>query len=124
MIDAACRYDGYVVQCTGNRIFVLFGAPVAHEDHPQRALHAAIRMQDEIRRFAERLRAENGINLQVRVLAPTSVSSSGVRSRPGAGQVEYTPIGHSTSLASRLQTLTNIRRRRGRRVSAPSLAVP
>src|SRR6266849_1643600 len=42
MIDAAHRYDGYVVQSTGDGIFALFGAPVAHEDHPQRALHAAI----------------------------------------------------------------------------------
>src|SRR5712691_8076450 len=39
MIDAAHRYDGYVVQSTGDGIFALFGAPVAHEDHPQRALY-------------------------------------------------------------------------------------
>ena len=38
MIDAVRRYDGYVVQSTGDGIFALFGAPVAHEDHPQRAL--------------------------------------------------------------------------------------
>ena len=37
MIDAVHRYDGYIVQSTGDGIFVLFGAPVAHEDHPQRA---------------------------------------------------------------------------------------
>ena len=42
MINAAHLYDGYVVQSTGDGIFALFGAPVAHEDHPQRALHAAI----------------------------------------------------------------------------------
>jgi class 3 adenylate cyclase len=41
MIDAAHRYDGYVVQSTGDGIFALFGAPVAHEDHPQRALYVA-----------------------------------------------------------------------------------
>jgi class 3 adenylate cyclase len=34
MIDAVHRYDGYVVQSTGDGIFALFGAPVAHEDHP------------------------------------------------------------------------------------------
>src|SRR5262249_45310886 len=50
MIDAARRYDGYV-QSTGDGIFALFGAPIAHEDHPQRALHAALRMQQEIRRY-------------------------------------------------------------------------
>src|SRR5216683_7463121 len=37
MIDAVHRYDGYIVQSTGDGIFALFGAPVAHEDHPQRA---------------------------------------------------------------------------------------
>jgi hypothetical protein len=41
MSDAVHRYDGYVVQSTGDGIFALFGAPVAHEDHPQRALYAA-----------------------------------------------------------------------------------
>src|SRR5208337_5060058 len=43
MIDAARRYGGYIVQSTGDGIFALFGAPVAHEDHPQRALYAALR---------------------------------------------------------------------------------
>jgi class 3 adenylate cyclase len=106
MIDAAHRYDGYVVQSTGDGIFALFGAPVAHEDHPQRALYSALRMQDEVKRYAERLRAEQGVNLQVRVGVNTGEVV--VRSiTTGAGQTEYTPIGHSTSLASRLQTLAN-----------------
>ncbi len=38
MIDAVHRYDGYIVQSTGDGIFALFGAPIAHEDHPHRAL--------------------------------------------------------------------------------------
>jgi class 3 adenylate cyclase len=106
MIEAVRRYDGYIVQSTGDGIFALFGAPVAHEDHPQRALYAAIRMQDEMRRFAERLRAEKGLNLQIRVGA--NVGDVVVRSiQTGEAQVEYTPIGHSISLASRLQVLAN-----------------
>ena len=52
MIDAVRRYDGYVVQSTGDGIFALFGAPVAHEDHPQRALYAALRMQEELKRYS------------------------------------------------------------------------
>ncbi len=51
MIDAVHRYDGYVVQSTGDGIFALFGAPVAHEDHPQRALYTAMRMQEELERY-------------------------------------------------------------------------
>src|SRR5262244_3231996 len=106
MIDAVHRYDGYIVQSTGDGIFALFGAPVANEDHPQRALYAALRMQDEMCRYAERLRAEKGLNLQVRVGA--NVGDVVVRSiQTGEKKVEYTPIGHSISLASRLQTLAN-----------------
>ncbi len=106
MIDAAHRYDGYVVQSTGDGIFALFGAPVAHEDHPQRALYAALRMQEEMRRYAERLRAEKGINLQVRVGVNTGEVV--VRSiQTGDGHAEYAPIGHSTGLAARLQTLAS-----------------
>ncbi len=105
MIDAAHRYDGYVVQSTGDGIFALFGAPVSHEDHPQRALYAALRMQEEVRRYAEKLRAEKGVNLQVRVGVNTGEVV--VRTiKTDDGKAEYTPIGHSTSLASRLQTLS------------------
>jgi class 3 adenylate cyclase/predicted ATPase len=106
MIDAINRYGGYVVQSTGDGIFALFGAPAAHEDHPQHALYAALRMQEEMHRFAERLRAEKGLNLQVRVGA--NVGDVVVRSiQTGGKKVEYTPIGHSISLASRLQTLAS-----------------
>jgi class 3 adenylate cyclase/tetratricopeptide (TPR) repeat protein len=106
MIDAVHRYDGYIVQSTGDGIFALFGAPVAHEDHPQRALYAALRMQDEIRRYADRQRAEGRAPIQIRVGVNTGEVV--VRSiTTGAGQVEYTSIGHTTNLASRMQTLAN-----------------
>ena len=67
MIDAVRHYDGYVVQSTGDGIFAMFGAPLAHEDHPQRAVHSAMRMQDEVRRYADRLRAQGRAPLQIRV---------------------------------------------------------
>ena len=56
MIDAIDRYGGYVVQSTGDGIFALFGAPVAYEDHPQRALYAALQMQQELRAYAKERR--------------------------------------------------------------------
>jgi class 3 adenylate cyclase/tetratricopeptide (TPR) repeat protein len=103
MIDAAHRYDGYVVQSTGDGIFALFGAPVAHEDHPQRALYAALRLQAELKRYSAKLLAEGGTPIQGRVGINTGEVV--VRSiQTGAGQVEYTPIGHTTNLASRIQT--------------------
>src|ERR1700681_1811145 len=101
MIDAVRRYDGYIVQSTGDGIFALFGAPLAHEDHPQRALFAALRMQDEIRRFADRLRSEGRAPLQIRVGVNTGEVV--VRSiATGDGKSEYTPIGHTANLAARM----------------------
>jgi ribosomal protein L40E len=45
MAEAVGRYEGYVASSTGDGIFALFGAPTAYEDHPQRALYAALDMQ-------------------------------------------------------------------------------
>src|SRR6266481_7806021 len=50
MIDSVAPYGGYVVQSTGDGIFALFGAPIAYEDHPQRALFAALRLQEQLGR--------------------------------------------------------------------------
>src|SRR6516165_5084327 len=102
MIDAARRYDGYVVQSTGDGIFALFGAPVAREDHPQRSLYSAMRMQDEIRRYSARLRADGRPPIQIR--AGANSGEVVVRTiKTGAGHTEYTPIGHTTNLAARMQ---------------------
>jgi class 3 adenylate cyclase/uncharacterized protein YcbX len=104
MIDAVRRYDGYVVQSTGDGIFALFGAPVAHEDHPQRALYSALRMQEELRRYGLKLQGEGRAPIEIRV----GVNTGEVVVRAiatGANQVEYTPIGHTTNLASRLQSI-------------------
>ena len=104
MIDAVRRYDGYVVQSTGDGIFALFGAPVAREDHPQRTLYTAMRMQDEIRRYSSRLRAEGRPPIQIR--AGANSGEVVVRTiKTGATHTEYTPIGHTVNLAARLQSL-------------------
>ena len=104
MIDAAHRYDGYIVQSTGDGIFALFGAPIAHEDHPQRALYAALRIQEEMRRYSAQLREAGNLPIEARVGVNTGEVV--VRSiRTGAAHAEYTPIGHSTSLAARMQAL-------------------
>ncbi len=107
MIDAAHRYDGYIVQSTGDGIFALFGAPLAHEDHPQRALYAALRMQEELRRYSDRMRHGGSLPIQVRVGVNTGEVV--VRTiKTDDAHTEYTPIGHSTSLASRMQALAPI----------------
>jgi class 3 adenylate cyclase/tetratricopeptide (TPR) repeat protein len=106
MIDAVRHYDGYIVQSTGDGIFALFGAPVAHEDHPQRALYAALRMQDGIRRYADRLREAGRAPLQIRIGINTGeVVMRSIRT--GEAKREYAPIGHTTNLAARMQALAN-----------------
>ncbi len=107
MIDAVHRYDGYIVQSTGDGIFALFGAPVAHEDHPQRALYAALRMQEDLKRYSDRLRVEGRVPLQARVGVNTGEAVVRTIQTEG-GHAEYTPIGHSTSLAARMQTVAPI----------------
>jgi class 3 adenylate cyclase/predicted ATPase len=102
MIEAVRRYDGYVVQSTGDGIFALFGAPVAHEDHPQRALYAALRLQDATRAYSAKLVADGGTPLEARVGINTGEVV--VRTLTTAdGHTEYTPIGHTANLASRMQ---------------------
>ena len=119
MIDAVRRYDGHVVQSTGDGIFALFGAPVAHEDHPQRSLYAALRLQDEIRRMSDRLRTEGRTPIEIR--AGVNTGEVVVRSiKTGDRQTEYTPIGHTVNLASRMQSRRQCRRDRDQRQHAQS----
>src|SRR5713101_8179565 len=104
MMDAVHRYEGYVAQSLGDGIFALFGAPIAHEDHPQRALYAALRMQEEMRRYADRIRLEKGVPLQIRVGINTGEVV--LRSiRKDDLHTDYVPVGHSTNLASRMESL-------------------
>src|SRR5438309_2183556 len=91
MIDAVKRYDGYVVQSTGDGIFALFGAPAAYEDHPQRGLYAALQMQRELRAHGQRRAAAGAHPLQARVGVNTGEVV--VRSVETGGKVEDTPSG-------------------------------
>src|SRR6202521_4847040 len=103
MIDAVRRYEGYVVQSTGDGIFALFGAPAAYEDHPQRALYAALRMQGALREHAERLAAQGKPAPQARVGVNTGEVV--MRTVETGERVEYTPVGHVTNLAARMQSV-------------------
>src|SRR5271166_180644 len=107
MMDAVHRYGGYVAQSTGDGIFALFGAPVAREDHPQRALYAALRIQEELKRYSDRIRSEGRLPVQVRVGVNTGEVV--VRTlQTGEAHTEYVPIGHATSLAARMQALAPV----------------
>src|SRR5712692_3136125 len=104
MMEAVHRYEGYVAQSIGDGIFAFFGAPIAHEDHPQRALYAALRMQEEMKKYADKLRLEGKAPIQIRVGVNTGEMV--LRSiRKDDLHADFTPIGHSTSLASRMEGL-------------------
>src|SRR5260370_1512175 len=75
---------------------------MAHEDNPQRGLHAALAMQEELRRYADRLRDEGKLPVEARVGVNTGEVV--VRSIQVGGHTEDTPVGHLTKLAARMQT--------------------
>jgi class 3 adenylate cyclase/predicted ATPase len=106
MMDAVHRYEGYVAQALGDGIFALFGAPIAHEDHPRRALYAALRMQEEMRRYSDTLRQKGSPPLLMRIGVNTGEVV--VRSiRKDDLHTDYIPVGHSTNLAARMEQLAN-----------------
>ncbi|MGE0680846.1 MAG: adenylate/guanylate cyclase domain-containing protein [Candidatus Binatia bacterium] len=104
MMEAVHQYDGYVSQSMGDGIFALFGAPIACEDHPQRAIFAALRMQEAGKRYAEVLRREKGVNVQIRVGLNTGEVVVRAIHKDNL-HTDYTPVGYATSLAARMESL-------------------
>jgi class 3 adenylate cyclase len=106
MVEAVRRYKGYVARTTGDGIFALFGAPAAYEDHPQRALYAALQMQQELRAEGQRRAAKGLQSLEARVGVHTGeVVAYAVET---SGKVEYRLVGHTANLAARLESLAPV----------------
>ena len=103
MMDAVHRYEGTVNQVMGDGIMALFGAPLAHEDHAVRACHAALRMQESVKRYADTLQREAGVRISIRV----GVNSGEVvvRSIRNDLHTDYTAVGQTTHLAARLEQM-------------------
>jgi class 3 adenylate cyclase len=103
MAKVVRRHEGYVARTTGDGIFALFGALVAYEDHPQRALYAALDMQQALRADGQRRAAQGLRSLEARVGVHTGeVVAYSVETN---GKVEYRPVGHTANLAARLESL-------------------
>ncbi len=97
------RFEGTINQYTGDGIMALFGAPIAHEDHAQRACHAALRLRSKLADFAERARRDWGIPFQTRMglnSGPVVVGRIGDDLR-----MDYTAQGLTVGLASRMEQL-------------------
>jgi class 3 adenylate cyclase len=67
LCEGVHRFEGTVDKFTGDGIMALFGAPIAHEDHAQRACYAALHLQQELASYAAELRRSEGLNFSVRM---------------------------------------------------------
>jgi class 3 adenylate cyclase/tetratricopeptide (TPR) repeat protein len=102
MLAEIHRYEGTVNQFLGDGLMALFGAPIAHEDHAQRAAHAALGMQRALAGYREELRPR-GIDFRVRMGLNTGlvvVGAIGDNLR-----MDYTAVGDTTNTAARMQQL-------------------
>jgi class 3 adenylate cyclase/tetratricopeptide (TPR) repeat protein len=97
------RFDGTVDKFTGDGIMAVFGAPLAHEDHAQRACYAALQMLDDVSQYAAELRRGPGLNFSIRIGINSGEVVAG--SIGSAGEGEYTAIGHTVGLAQRMEAL-------------------
>jgi class 3 adenylate cyclase len=97
------RFEGTINQYTGDGIMALFGAPIAHEDSPRRAVHAALGMQRAIRDFGREFHAQRGFRMHMRIEMNTGLVAVG---KIGDDlRMNYTAVGDTTNLAARLQQL-------------------
>jgi class 3 adenylate cyclase/tetratricopeptide (TPR) repeat protein len=103
LTEGVHRFEGTVNQYTGDGIMALFGAPIAHEDHAQRACHAALRLQEELRAYSEDLRRTHGLAFAVRMGLN---SGEVVVGKIGDDlRMDYTAQGHTVGLAARMEQL-------------------
>src|SRR5262249_16722033 len=101
--DGVHRFEGTVNQYTGDGIMALFGAPIADEDHAQRACYTALSLQEDLRRYANELRLEKGINFSVRMGLN---SGEVVVGKIGDDlRMDYTALGLTASLAARMEQI-------------------
>ncbi|HKW78181.1 MAG TPA: adenylate/guanylate cyclase domain-containing protein [Candidatus Limnocylindria bacterium] len=99
LAEEAVANDGTIEKFIGDAVFVIFGAPVAHEDDPQRALRTALAMQRVFAEHAKRVKAERDVELGLRIGIHTGMVVAGsVRS-----VAEYGVMGDTVNTASRIQ---------------------
>jgi class 3 adenylate cyclase/tetratricopeptide (TPR) repeat protein len=103
LCEGVHRFEGTVDKFTGDGIMALFGAPIAHEDHAQRACYAAMHLQEELASYAAQLRREQGLSFSVRIgLNSGEVVVGAIGEDLG---MAYTAIGHTVGLAQRMEQL-------------------
>ena len=103
LIEPVYRYEGTVARLMGDAILAFFGAPIAHENDPERACRAALEIVEGARQYAARLERErmiSGFNVRVGIntgLVVVGEVGSDLR-------VEYTAMGDAINLAARMES--------------------
>jgi ABC-type oligopeptide transport system substrate-binding subunit/class 3 adenylate cyclase len=102
LIEPVYRYEGTLARLMGDAVLAFFGAPIAHEDDPERAIRAGLEITAEARTYAEKLKRERGIEgFSVRVGINTGLVVVG---EVGSDlRVEYTAMGDAINLAARME---------------------
>ncbi len=98
--DVIAKHGGYVEKFAGDAILALFGAPVSHEDDPQRALTAALELHDELARIRETLPYEHDLGLHVGVNSGHGIA----RVFGSDARMDYAVLGDAVILAQRLES--------------------
>jgi adenylate cyclase len=105
LAEGVHRFEGTVNQYTGDGIMALFGAPIAHEDHAQRACYAALHLGDVLGAYARELKREHGFTFSVRMGLN---SGEVVVGKIGDDlRMDYTAQGHIVGLAQRMEQLAS-----------------
>ena len=105
LMDEIHKYEGTINQFTGDGVMTLFGAPVAHEDHAQRACYAALSIRKAINDYGEKVKKEFGAEFRMRIginSGPVVVGSIGDDLR-----MDYTAVGDTTNMAARMEGEAN-----------------
>ena len=101
MIQPIYRYEGTVARLQGDGLLAFFGAPIAHEDDPQRAVLASLDIVSACRKYGEEVKERWRIEFKVRVGVNTGLVVVGA---VGSDlRVEYTALGEAINLAARME---------------------
>jgi class 3 adenylate cyclase/tetratricopeptide (TPR) repeat protein len=100
ILNEVHHYEGMINQFLGDGVMALFGAPVANEDHAQRALSAALAIQRELQPLADEVRRLHGATFRMRMGINTGLVVVGAIGRDL--RMDYTAVGDTTNLAARL----------------------
>ena len=102
LIEPVYRYEGTLARLMGDAILAFFGAPIAHEDDPERACRAALEIIEGAKRYGARLEEERDISgFNVRVGINTGLVVVG---EVGSDlRVEYTAMGDAVNVAARME---------------------